>query len=223
MAKNKQKNSKDTFRRELQKEPKPRSGAEGDENFQWKSKWPFFKIMLFCKDVLLLNSTSGNLPDVDNDFENDQDRNSTNGTSCSEDTYIDVGVNLEHAEYSGTSSVTMENADLANNSFQQRRKKSRKNEESNINSYLVLEQKKILFLENAQKKENELKNDSDYQFLVSLLPYLKDLNALEKLEVRHNIQSVVIAAHRQKQISSSASNAMFFDQVKIKIIFLLCQ
>lgn len=33
MAKSKWKNSKDTFRRELQKEPKNRSGAKGDNNF----------------------------------------------------------------------------------------------------------------------------------------------------------------------------------------------
>lgn len=71
MAKSKWKNSKDTFRRELQKEPINRSGAKGHDNFEWKSKWPFFKMMLFCRDVLLPSPTSGNLPDLENDLEND--------------------------------------------------------------------------------------------------------------------------------------------------------
>lgn len=65
-------------------------------------------------------------------------------------------------------------------------------------------------MENAQKNENQLINDLDYHFLISLLPYFKDLNALEKLEVRHNIQSIVIDAHRRKLMSSNAVPSTIF-------------
>jgi len=216
MAKSKWKNSKDTFRRELQKEPKNRSGAKGDDNFEWKSKWPFFKMMLFCRDVLIPSSTSGNLPDPDNVLENDTEAN-TSYTSLAEDTDIEVDVNSEHAEYSETSSATLDNINLSNNVFKNKTKKSRKIVESNIDSFLALEQKKIKILENAQKNNNEMTNDPDYHFLISLLPYFKDLNALEKLEVRHNIQSIVIDAHRRKLISaSSVSNTMFTNNLPVE-------
>lgn len=59
-------------------------------------------------------------------------------------------------------------------------KKSSKIDESNIDTFLALEQKKIKILENAQKNENQFNNDPDYHFLISLLPYFKDLNALDK-------------------------------------------
>lgn len=217
MAKSKWKNSKDTFRRELQKEPKNRSGAKGDDNFEWKSKWPFFKMMLFCRDVIIPSSTSGNLIDPDNILENDTEAN-TSCASLAEDTDIEVDVNSEHAEYSETSSATLDNVNLSNNYvIKQKTKKSRKIDESNIDSFLALEQKKIKILENVQKNNNEMTNDPDYHFLISLLPYLKDLNALEKLEVRHNIQSIVIDAHRRKLISAgSVSSTMFTNNLPVE-------
>lgn len=49
---------KDTFRKELQKEPVRRSVDSGSE---YKSKWPFFQMMMFIKDSLLPSSMSGNL------------------------------------------------------------------------------------------------------------------------------------------------------------------
>lgn len=43
------------------------------------------------------------------------------------------------------------------------------------------------------------------------------MNALEKLEVRHNIQSIVIDAHRQKLISpSSVSSTMFTNNLPVE-------
>ncbi|CAI6373751.1 unnamed protein product [Macrosiphum euphorbiae] len=209
MAKSKWKNSKDTFRRELQKEPINRSGAKGDDNFEWKSKWPFFKMMLFCRDVLLPSPTSGNLPDLDNDLENDTQQN-TSCTSWADDTDVEVDVNSEHAVYSERSPTTLDNEHLANNILKKKMKKSRKIDESNIDSFLALEQKKIKILENAQKNENQVNNDPDYHFLISLLPCFKDLNALEKLEVRNNIQSVVIDAHRRKLMSSNSVPSTIF-------------
>ncbi|KAL5245841.1 hypothetical protein ACI65C_013249 [Semiaphis heraclei] len=57
-AKIKWKNLKDKFRRELQKEPKCRSGDAGGE---YKSKWSFFNMMMFVKDSLIPSVMSGNL------------------------------------------------------------------------------------------------------------------------------------------------------------------
>jgi len=126
-------------------------------------------------------------------------------------------VNSESAEYSERSPATLDNGHLANNILKRKIKKSRKIDESNIDSFLALEQKKIKILENAQKNENQLVNDPDYHFLISLLPYFKDLNALEKLEVRHNIQSIVIDAHRRKLMSSnSAPSTIFTNNIPVE-------
>ncbi|XP_071051104.1 general transcription factor II-I repeat domain-containing protein 2B-like [Onthophagus taurus] len=57
-AKGKWKNLKDKFRVELHKIPKKRSGSENDN---YKSKWPFFDMMLFVKDSMLPSTTTGNL------------------------------------------------------------------------------------------------------------------------------------------------------------------
>jgi len=57
-AKIKWKNTKDTFRKELQKEPIRRPD---DSGIEYKSKWPFFQMMMFVKDSLLPSSMSGNL------------------------------------------------------------------------------------------------------------------------------------------------------------------
>lgn len=42
-------------------------------------------------------------------------------------------------------------------------------------------------------------NNPDYHFLISLLPYFEPLNALEKLQLRTNIQNLVLEANKQKE------------------------
>jgi len=125
IAKKKWKNTKDTFRRELQKEPKPRSDAE---SVDYQSKWPFFRMMFFCKDVLTPSYTTGNLPDTDLDVSND---------SCSsENTEIEVEANWDNtAEYS-SSTATTENTNLSNKqtdtqNVKQKKNKIRRSDETN--------------------------------------------------------------------------------------------
>jgi len=43
-------------------------------------------------------------------------------------------------------------------------------------------------------------NNPDYLILMSLLPYFKKLDALEKLQLRTNIQNVVFQTLKQKEI-----------------------
>jgi hypothetical protein len=50
-----------------------------------------------------------------------------------------------------------------------------------------------------QKKDEELTSKPDYQFLISLLPYIEKLSPLENLEVRGRIQGVVIQAYKRKE------------------------
>lgn len=63
---------------------------------------------------------------------------------------------------------------------------------------LDLEEKKIAILQNAQEREKKIYDDPDAQFLLSFLPYIQQLSSLEKLEVRSQIQSVVLNAYRKK-------------------------
>lgn len=160
-------------------------------------------MMLFCKDVLTPSYTTGNLPDTDLDISND---------SCSsENTEIEVEANLDATAEYFSSTTTKEKINLSNNqndneNVKQKKNKIRKSDEANIDSFLALEQKKIKILENAQNTENTFANDSDYHFLISLLPYFKELDSLQKLELRQNIQTVVLNAHRQKLVSRQVSN-----------------
>ncbi|XP_055913651.1 uncharacterized protein LOC129947208 [Eupeodes corollae] len=57
-AKNKWKNVKDTYRKNLQKIPRPLSGSEATSI---KIKWPFFESMAFIKDTIVPDPTEGNL------------------------------------------------------------------------------------------------------------------------------------------------------------------
>lgn len=64
---------------------------------------------------------------------------------------------------------------------------------------MELEKQKIAILQRAQERETKTNDDPDAQFLLSFLPYIKEFGPLEKLEVRAQIQNVVLNAYRMKK------------------------
>lgn len=60
---------------------------------------------------------------------------------------------------------------------------------------LLLQQKRLL--NTIATLQNQISNiGTDYQFLISLLPYIENLDPVKKLEVRNKIQQVVLEAYR---------------------------
>lgn len=72
MVKNKWKNLRDRFKKELNKIPKFRSGDEGENAFRYNGTWCHFEAMLFLKHILTPKVTEGNIEDSGNTSRTDQ-------------------------------------------------------------------------------------------------------------------------------------------------------
>ncbi|XP_022169507.1 uncharacterized protein LOC111033175 [Myzus persicae] len=180
-AKIKWKNTKDTFRKELQKEPIRRSG---DSGIEYKSKWPFFQMMMFVKDSLLPSSMSGNLnvgePDSFSLHEATDEANESD---------LDVtGTSFTDVTSPSTSTSHLPDINPKVTSKMKRKKKNSKAD--------------------AQETENKKNEDPDAQFLLSILPYIKEFDPLEKLEIRSQIQNVVLNAYRKKKIHRETAHSL---------------
>nr|CAI5829817.1 unnamed protein product [Callosobruchus analis] len=63
VVKNKWKNLRDRFKKELNKIPKYRSGDDGENASQYNSTWSHFESMLFLRHILTPKATEGNIVD----------------------------------------------------------------------------------------------------------------------------------------------------------------
>lgn len=97
------------------------------------------------------------------------------------------------------------NIDSRVNSKMKRKKKNTEADDSR--RLLELEEKKIAILQQAQEIENKKNEDPDAQFLLSILPYIKEFDPLEKLEVGSQIQNVVLNAFRKKKIHRKTAHS----------------
>lgn len=188
---------KDKFRIELKNLPECRSGSEAQE---YKGKWPFFDMMQFIKGIMTPNATQGNLETPDAYPMN----------SDTEDTYTHIDRTSPVSSLAPNNMTTPQNSKaiyagpssqpIAHpiNSEKSVRKKKRA-DQSEIDRYIEIEQQKIELLRNDQKKSSELTQNPDYHFLMSLLPYFDEFNGIEKLELRANVQNVVLEALRRKK------------------------
>ncbi|CAI6357129.1 unnamed protein product [Macrosiphum euphorbiae] len=170
-------------------DPTLRSGAQGTS---YKPKWPFFEFMLFVKDTLLPNVTSGNLPTP-------MISETHSEINDSEDDFIEIG-NYEENVNEGLLQETL--GSVSSNEFPTPEKKGKKPRVGDIDfdPFLQIEQQKLDLIREEQKKDSTMTNNPDYLILMSLLPYLKKLDALEKLQLRTNIQNVVFQTFKQKVI-----------------------
>lgn len=196
IAKAKWKNLKDKFRVELQKVPITRSGDEGNG---YKPKWPFFDLMLFVKDTLLPSTTSGNLSNhimmpYGNDSEDDSVENYNNEETTTDRSFSETPRSVSSNEF-----INLQTAPSQNKI----RSRKRRAEDLSIDPYLEIEQKKLDLIREEQQKDSAMTNNPDYHFLMSLLPYFEPLNALEKLQLRSNMQNLVLEAYKQKEVYSS--------------------
>ncbi|XP_029348355.1 transcription factor Adf-1-like [Acyrthosiphon pisum] len=164
-AKDKWKNLKDKFRKELQKIPISRSGEGGSE---YRSKWPFFNSMMFVKDTIIPSSMSGNLGIEENS------QKSFSGASDNE-SFIEIVDTPLTADAEALSPSTSISQTTSTSNYYTKHSinpniKKRRIERDNTQKIIELEEQKIAILQKAQDSEKKPENP-DAQFLLSLLPY----------------------------------------------------
>nr|XP_049694242.1 transcription factor Adf-1-like [Helicoverpa armigera] len=195
--KKKWKNIKDHYRKELKKNPTPRSGDAGNINLP--SNWQYFSQLRFLHDEIVPNITEGNLTstEVSNQISNDSfEIEDISEESSQENT---TGHDEESSIYSQQTSTSSQETSTASREASTSQR-SRKNKTANDirTEFLELERKKIRLLENdlsnqsrneASRHENK---SEDYYFFMSLLPHMEKFTPVQKLRVRQKINQALL-------------------------------
>lgn len=78
----------------------------------------------------------------------------------------------------------------------------------------------MIFLKTQRsKKDSVMTNNPEYHFLISLLPYFEPLEALGKLQLRTNIQNLVLDANKKKGRFYKEPHLITLDQMIISFQF----
>ncbi|XP_077295288.1 uncharacterized protein LOC143917602 [Arctopsyche grandis] len=198
VVKTKWKSMKDRFRREIQKCPiRPDM-----DRHDYSSKWEFFEMMLFVKDVISPKSSGIHLSRNEH-LSSEEDTNrkyndfrdvKKEESEVDDSEYVENSnqLNLFPSLFSHQSLISSQS--ISSTSLDQSRSQKRKIRDIAIES-LVLQQKRLL--NTIATLQSQISNiGTDYQFLISLLPYIENLDPVKKLEVRNKIQQVVLEAYR---------------------------
>lgn len=181
----------------MNKIPKCKSGAGGSES-QFTPSWKYFSLCGFLKDILVPGEEVGNL-DVSDETLVSIAESQMSSAGENESTYNDSDFEDDVRSISessmGSSKPPLDDVHIL------RPFKKRKSSNLNIGSeMLAIEKQKLAIIEkeiNKEKRSSINMEDPDVQFLTSLIPYIKELNHLERLEVRQEIQKVVLQAHKR--------------------------
>lgn len=218
-VKSKWRGLRDTFRKELQKLPKPRSGQEGGPTKE--SKWPYFKNMLFLKDQFVGRQLQSSTlePEVDTQSRNDDQDSDELREGDFAETPDNVIVDQNAAQKAGMEKKS-ESLDSPARSpefvpSQSKRVKAVKvNAKSNaIQQLLIIEQEKLKEFKRKGEvcHQAKIQEDGDYHFLMSLLPYLRKVPEDRKLDVRVKLQQVLLDEEKYQR-SHYCSNANTYSQ-----------
>lgn len=209
--KKKWKNIKDHYRKELKKNPTPRSGDAGNVN--QPSNWQYFSQLRFLRDEVVPNVTEGNLSstEVSNQISNDsfeieyisEENSQENTTGHDEECSIypqQTSTSSQEApvysqEASTSSPETYTPSRKASSSLRPRKKKTANDIRT---EFLELEKKRIKLLENDlshQIRNEASKHDhksEDYYFFMSLLPQMEKFTPVQKFRVRQKINKALL-------------------------------
>ncbi|XP_068082909.1 uncharacterized protein [Anabrus simplex] len=190
---------RDTFRKELKKYNDKRSGSGGDTINE--PKWPFFNQLCFLSDTIRPRNMSSSVPDVSEDTgSNEVD---AEGTEFETDSTAALFTPHSVENIAGPSQNNDDDDDDVQQVHKQRNKPFKsplKRGKKRINyddKLLEIETKKLSYFEQSSK----LKQDSDYQFLVSLLPSLQDVPPERKLHVRMKLMNVLVEEQEERNRS----------------------
>ena len=162
---------RDTFRKELQKKPRPRSGDDG-AHASWKSSWKHFETLVFLLDQFTARCSSGSLPEV---------------TTDSVDSEV-ADNDAPNPDDSDVPSVVPSSPSVNISADPATRKRKRPTDEIG-NALIRLEQRKVELMENNTLSQPKI--DDDEAFFNSLLPHVRPLPQAQKLLLRIKIQQLV--------------------------------
>jgi len=175
---------RDMYRRELKRLHETNSGqAAGTTR---KPKWRYFTMMSFMSAVMIPRPTLLDVP-------------------AAEESVLGTTPNLEDDNASTNVSIKDNDSDEFSEGVadeHQPKKNLGTKRKINIQEALHLEKRKIKRMEERPMKKSQADEDEDYMFLMSLLPSIKKLDDIQRLELRKEFLSNVI---RKIQISSNLS------------------
>lgn len=206
------KTEKEKYKRHVFKEKKKvkksRSGDSQDNAEVYTGKWVYYHLLHFLKDTTTPRTTEGNVSDENEtqlqmsdlsdseevnsfsssfiDIEDIQSPENPVSVTQSECFTIPSTSNLSHVNISTSISNDSDNSSKTS-SIKRKKKQENKSFESEL---LKLETQKINALLESNKPQ--VQDDEDMMFLKSLHPYLKNMDNLQKLRVRNEIQTVLI-------------------------------
>lgn len=181
-AKTRWRGLRDTFRKELSKNPKKRSGDEG--GIIKESKWAYFKSMEFLKDQFQKRQLQGNVP---SETTFDENLNLMNSTTTFSPDPPENEPESQTQTLESPQNTTNETTPPQNFAAPQK-KIAKMNNATAVKKLMMLEEQKIqMFKERNSASRNE---DPDYHFLMSLLPYLRKVPEERKMFVRTKLQQV---------------------------------
>lgn len=194
VAKLKWKNLKDSYRKNIQKLPPLKSDSKACQ-----IKWPYFEMMGFIKDYVVHTRGGSNLPD--NSFISDDniEPEQPDEVSNDKDTSDFASTSNCTQEYPTSTPIQFSDPGFHSNSkCSQKSKYKYKKQRRDIDiEFLKLEEQRLELL--RRDINNKSEENSDLQFFKSLLPFMESLSPIENLEVRGEIQNVIINKLRSGQ------------------------
>jgi hypothetical protein len=186
-TKNKWKSLRDNYRQELKNVASFQTSGS-DSSHLFKRKYIYFEQISFLKDFISPVSLSGNLPSVpDTDVEE----------SPSENLHESSTSNPEVVSEETTPTTSLSNTTSAGPSVSDNRRRNLKRKRE-YDSFLTIEREKLAIL----KINNEMKMDVDYNFLVSFLPIMKNMNDIQKLKFRMKMSGLALEITNGSQPAS---------------------
>ena len=176
---------RDIYRRERKKLHGTKSGqAEGTTR---ESKWQYFTTMSFVNAVMIPRPTLSNIAAAEESVLGST-RNLEDGNAST-----NVSINDKHSD---------EFSEGVSHEHQVKKNLGTKRKINFQEEPLHLQKRKIKLMEERLTKKSRADEDEDYMFLMSLLPSLKKLDDIQRLEVRTEFLSSVT---RRIQISKNRS------------------
>ncbi|XP_071858701.1 uncharacterized protein isoform X1 [Bombus fervidus] len=198
VAKLKWKNLKDSYRKNIQKLPPLKSDSKA--TIPCKIKWPYFEMMGFIKDYVAHTRGGSNLPDnsfiSDDNIEEQPDEVSNDDAKDTSDLASTSNCTQEYS--TSTPMQFLHPGFHSNSKFSQKSKYKYKKQRRDVDiEFLKLEEQRLDLLKKDINNKSE--ENPDLQFFRSLLPFMESLSPIEKLEVRGEIQNVIINKLRSRQ------------------------
>lgn len=201
----------------------------------YTGKWVYYHLLHFLKDTTTPRTSEGNVSDENEMQLHMYDLSDSEEVNSFSSSFIDTEdipspenpVSVPELSFTiqSTSNLSHDNisTSISNDSDTSFRKpcaikRKKKQEKTSFESELLkLENQKINMLLESNKPQ--LQDDEDMMFLKSLHPYFKNMDNLQKLQVRNKIQTVLInelstnkQQHQNEQVSSVPTHELYIPQ-----------